>query len=252
MIDDELAANVPGVKAVDAKFAANRAEQEALQTGRTVLDTGKEAVHPDDLRDLMRVQSTPQGVAPAGPPAANLRLRQGTRAEIDRRVGTKANDLTELERTLGTPEDWNAEKLNQIFGPEAAQAVRDSVARNRQFRETYQRVAQGSDTAQRQAAEKTSGIATMPVPTRNIAGTVEQVGRWGLGQAIEAQKQVQREAMARILATRDPAEVLRLRNELLAHVRGTAAPAQAVNRTVRGVAQGTGMLLGPAFDEYLK
>jgi len=252
MIDDELAANVPGIKAVDAKFAANRAEQEALQTGRNILDTGREAVHPDDLRDLMRVQSTPQGVAPAGPPAANLRLRQGTRAEIDRRVGTKANDLTELERTLGTPEDWNAQKLNQIFGPEAAQAVRDSVARNRQFRETYQRVAQGSDTAQRQAAEKTSGIATMPVPTRNIAGTVEQVGRWGLGQAIEAQKQVQREAMARILATRDPAEVLRLRNELLAHIRGTAAPAQAVNRTVRGVAQGTGMLLGPAFDEYLK
>jgi hypothetical protein len=252
MIDDELAANVPGVKAVDAKFAANRAEQEALQTGRNILDTGKGAVHPDDLRDLMRVQSTPQGVAPAGPPAANLRLRQGTRAEIDRRVGTKANDLTELERTLGTPEDWNAQKLNQIFGPEAAQAVRDSVARNRQFRETYQRVAQGSDTAQRQAAEKTSGIATMPVPTRNIAGTVEQVGRWGLGQAIEAQKQVQREAMARILATRDPAEVLRLRNELLAHIRGTAAPAQAVNRTARGVAQGTGMLLGPAFDEYLK
>jgi len=252
MIDDELAAAAPGIKAVDAKFAANRAEQEALQTGRNILDTGKEAVHPEDLRGLLQTGAAPQGLAPPGPPAANLRLRQGTRAEIDRRVGTKANDLTELERTLGTPEDWNAEKLNQIFGPEAAQAVRDSVARNRQFRETYQRVAQGSDTAQRQAAEKTSGIATMPVPTRNIAGTVEQVGRWGLGQAIEAQKQVQREAMARILATRDPAEVLRLRNELLAHIRGTAAPAQAVNRTARGVAQGTGMLLGPAFDEYLK
>ena len=255
MIDDRLTAAVPGIKQADAIYQANAISGEELKRGSTVLDTGKTALPPEDLRDLMQVNAVPRGEAPTGPPDANLRLRQGTRADIDRRIrttGTDARALPKLEQTIGGPESYNALKLEQIFGPEASQAVRDSVARNRQFRETYQRVAQGSDTAQRQAAEKTSGIATMPVPTRNIAGTVEQVGRWGLGQAIEAQKQVQREAMARILATRDPAEVLRLRNELLAHIRGTAAPAQAVNRTARGVAQGTGMLLGPAFDEYLK
>jgi hypothetical protein len=251
-IDERLASSVPGIKEADAIYAANAREGDELVRGGNVLDTGKEAVHPEDLRDLMQTNAVPQGPVPSGPPAANLRLRQGTRAEIDRRVGTKSNDLVELERTLGTPDDWNAQKLNQIFGPEAAQAVRDSVARNRQFRETYQRVAQGSDTAQRQAAEKTSGIATMPVPTRNIAGTVEQVGRWGLGQAIEAQKQAQREAMARILATRDPAEVERLRRELLAHMRGTASGALRSNRNVRGGIQGGSMLLDPAYEDYTR
>ena len=251
MIDDELAANVPGIKAVDARFAANRGELEALQTGRNILDTGKQAVHPEDLRDLLQTGATPQGLAPAGPPAANLRLRQGARAEIDRRVGTKANDLVELERTLGTPQDWNAQKLAQIFGAEPTQAVRESVARNRQFRETYQRIAQGSDTAQRQAAEKTSDLATMPVPTRNVAGTIEQVGRWGLGRAIEAQKQVQREAMARILATRDPAEVEALRQQLLAYIRGTAPGIRATDARTRGALQGAASILGPAYDDYV-
>ena len=229
MIDDELAAVAPGVKAVDAKFAANRAELEALQTGRNVLDTGKQAVHPEDLRDLLRTQAAPQGLAPPGPPAANLRLRQGARAEIDRRVGTKANDLVELERTMGTPQDWNAQKLNQIFGPEAAQAVRDSVARNRQFRETYQRIAQGSDTAQRQAAAKTADVSAQQMPIRNLAGTVEQLGRMGLAQVMEARKQAQREAIATLMATRDPAEVARLRAALLA----ISAPARRRSRVRR-------------------
>lgn len=252
MIDDELAANVPGIKAVDAKFAANRAEQTALERGGTVLDTGKQALHPDDLRDIMRVDATPQGMARAGPPAANVRLRQGTRADIDRRVGTKANDLTELERTLGTPEDWNAQKLAQIFGEEPTQAVRDSVARNRQFRETYQRIAQGSDTAQRQAAAKTADIGAPQMPIRNIAGTVEQVGRWGLAQAQEAQRQAQREAIARIMATRDPAMVEALRQQLLNHARQTMPGIRATDRRGRGLIQGAGSVLGPTYEDYVR
>ncbi len=252
MIDDELAANVPGVKAVDAKFAANRAELDALKTGRNILDTGKDAVHPDDLRDLLRTGATPQGLAPQGPPAANFRLRQGARAEIDRRVGTKANDLVELERTLGTPEDYNAQKLTQIFGEEPTEAVRRSVANNRQFRETYQRIAQGSDTAQRQAAAKTADISAPQMPIRNLAGTAEQVGRLGLAEIMEARKQAQREAIARILATRDPAEVARLRQALLDHIRAGAPGAAAASNTGRGALQGFGGGLGPAFEDYTR
>ena len=254
IIDKHLADHVPGIKQADAIYQANAIAGEELKRGSTVLDTGKKALPPEDLRDLMQVNAVPRGEAPPGPPSANLRLRQGTRADIDRRIrttGTDAQALPTLERTIGGPQSYNADKLGQIFGPEAADAVRESVARNRHFRETYQEVVQGSKTANTQAAEKTSGLATMPVPTRNLAGTVEQAGRWGLGQMIEAQKQAQREAMARILAARDPAEVSQLRNALLSHIRGTAAPAAAVNRTTRGIAQGTGMLLGPAFDEYL-
>ena len=252
MIDDELAANVPGIKAVDAKFAANRAEQEALERGGTVLDTGKQALHPEDLRDLMRVDAAPQGMAPAGPPAANVRLRQGVRADIDRRVGTKANDLTELERTMGTPQDWNAQKLAQVFGEQPTQAVRDSIERNRVFRETYQRIAQGSDTAQRQAAAKTADIAAPQMPIRNIAGTVEQVGRWGLAQAQEAQRQAQREAIARIMALRDPAQVEAMRQQLLQHARQTQPGVRATDARARGIVQGASSVLGPAFDDYVR
>jgi hypothetical protein len=255
IVDGHLAANVPGIKQADAIFQGNAIAGEELTRGGQILRTGERAVPPEDLRDIMSANAVPRGEAPPGPPSANLRLREGTRADIDRRirtVGTDARALPKLEQTIGGPDSYNAQKLSLIFGEEPTQAVRDSVARNRQFRETYQRIVQGSDTAQRQAAAKTADISAPQMPIRNLAGTAEQVGRLGLAEVMEARKQAQREAIARILATRDPAEVARLRQALLDHIRSSAPGAAAASSTGRGALQGFGGGLGPAFEDYTR
>jgi hypothetical protein len=253
MIDERLAASVPGIKQADAIAQANTIAGQELTRGGQVLDTGKEALHPGDLADIMQTNAIPaHPSAPPGPPSANVRLRQGARAEIDRRVGTQSNDLTALEKTFGTPEDWNAEKLVQIFGPERTQAVRDSIARNRQFRETYQRIAQGSDTAQRAAAAETASALPPSPPIRNVASTIEQIGRFGFKQYQEAQKQAQREAIAKLMSERDPVVVEQLRQALLEHIRGTAPGAQRIGRNARSSIQGGGATLGPVYNEYMQ
>jgi hypothetical protein len=89
-------------------------------------------------------------------------------------------------------------------------------------------------------------------PMRNVASTIEQIGRFGFKQYQEAQKQAQREAIARLMSTRDPVEVARLRQALLDHIRSTAPGAGSTNQNVRGGAQGASSLLGPAYNDYFQ
>jgi hypothetical protein len=236
LIDNELAANVPGIKAADAKFAGNRAELEALQTGQTLLDKGKNAVHPDDLRDVLRV----------APPVVGIRLRQGAHADLERKLGTQANDLTELERTIGTPQDWNAQKLRTVFGDQPAQAISDSVARNRQFRETQQKVTQGSDTAQRLAAREDTKLSPTKLGSRTLFGTVLEAGGKAIDAVRDVSQQQMRDRIARLMALRDPAEVAAARDAILAQNANTARRGPLVSKYSRaGIQGGFGSVLSP-------
>jgi hypothetical protein len=152
-VDTELSNAVPGIKAVDAQFAELSRQSEGLQRGSQVLDGGKTAIRPTELADEMTQGALPQGEM-IGPSAAPARIRQGTRAEIDRLVGTNVNDLNTLERKIGTPQDWNSQKLGTIFGEGPRDRVAKALMDNRQFRQSYQDIVQGSQTAQRQQAAK--------------------------------------------------------------------------------------------------
>jgi hypothetical protein len=152
-VDTELSNAVPGIKAVDAQFAELSRQSAGLQRGSQVLDSGKTAIRPVELADEMAQGALPQGEM-IGPSAAPARLRQGTRAEIDRLVGTNVNDLNTLERKIGTPQDWNSQKLGTIFGEGPRDRVAKALMDNRQFRQSYQDIVQGSQTAQRQQAAK--------------------------------------------------------------------------------------------------
>jgi hypothetical protein len=151
-VDSELA-RIPGFKAVDAPIAEAHRQSAGLQRGSQVLDKGKEAIKPVELADEMARGALPQGEM-IGPSAAPFRLRQGTRAEIDRLVGTNSNDLNVLERTIGTPQDYNSQKLGTIFGEDRRDRIAKVLMDNRQFRQSYQDIVQGSQTAQRQQAAK--------------------------------------------------------------------------------------------------
>jgi hypothetical protein len=114
-VDDGLARAAPGIKDVDAQFAELSRQSAALQRGSQVLDGGKTAIRPVELADEIAQGALPQGTQ-IGPSAAPVRLRQGARAEVDRLVGTNVNDLNTLERKIGTPQDWNSQKLETVFG----------------------------------------------------------------------------------------------------------------------------------------
>lgn len=171
MVDEELAAKVPGIKLADAKYADSMRQSEALQRGADIFDGGKTAIRPAELVDELRAAGAPSGVQ-VGPSPAPLRLRQGARAELDRIVGTNVNDLNALERKLGTPQDWNNQKLGITFGDAARDRIVDALTGNRQFRQTFQDIVQNSQSAQRLSSAK----AMEGSPGGNVDGGTTMTG----------------------------------------------------------------------------
>lgn len=144
-VDDTLAAAVPGIKDVDAQFAELARQNTALGRGQQVLDSGRTAPRPQELAAEVSQGALPQGNQ-VGPSAVPLRLRQGARAEIDRVVGTSANDPAAMQKLVRSEGDWNRDRLRTLFGP-GADDVLNSIDRETAFYRTGNRVTSGSDTA---------------------------------------------------------------------------------------------------------
>lgn len=145
-IDDELAAKVPGIKAVDAQFQELARQSEGLARGGNVLATGKTATRPVEFADEMTAAVNPQGQM-VGPSGEAFRMRQGNRAELDRTIGLQANDPAALKRTVQAEGDWNRDKMRQLYGQDAADNVLGGIDREVRFAATTNRVTAGSDTA---------------------------------------------------------------------------------------------------------
>lgn len=232
MVDEELARAVPGIKKVDAKYAELMRQQEGLQRGGTVFDTGKTATRPADLAAELRAGALPQGEQ-VGPSAVPTRIKQGARAEIDRLVGTHANDLNALERKLGTPQDWNSQKFAEIFGEGPHNAVMETLVNNRKFRQTYQDIVQNSQTAQRTAAAK----AMEGSEGGNVRGDATMTGLGlkalnAVARAIAgASSSSTKNEIGLILAQQGP-DVQRMARELLRTAQKTGENSRAINRVL--------------------
>ena len=152
-VDAELAAKVPGIKDVDAQFQELARQSGALQRGSQLLDSGKTAIRPRELAQELTEAAQPQGTL-IGPSAGPLRIREGARADLDRVLGTNANDLAAVQRYVKGEGDWNREKLAQIFGADEAARVLGAVDREAAFRDAWYNVVKGPQTAQRNAAAR--------------------------------------------------------------------------------------------------
>ncbi|TIT69115.1 MAG: hypothetical protein E5W90_02100 [Mesorhizobium sp.] len=152
-VDDELRASVPGIKEVDAKYAELARQKDAVQRGQTVLASGREAPRPNELAAEVRQGALPQGLQ-IGPSAVPLRLREGARAEIERIVGTKANDRVALQEVIKGEGDWNRARLSTLWGKEKTDQVLDLLDRERLFADTSNIVTRNSETAARVAARE--------------------------------------------------------------------------------------------------
>ena len=122
-LTQELQAKVPGIRELDHQYAELGSQVRAVLPegqGQRVFQTDRPSVvRPEELADTLRGAVQPKGVN-VGPSAEAFRMREGTRAELDRIIGTNKNDLAALERVLGQPQDWNAQKLAIMFGQERA------------------------------------------------------------------------------------------------------------------------------------
>lgn len=231
-VDVELANAVPGIKAVDAQFAELSRQSAGLQRGGQVLDSGKTAIRPVELADEMTQGALPQGEM-IGPSAAPMRLRQGTRAELDRLVGTNVNDLNTLERKIGTPQDWNSQKLGTIFGDEARDNVTKALMDNRKFRQAYQDIVQNSQTAQRvESAAAMRGAEGGNVPHDTTVTGLGLKALNAVSKAIAGASNARtKDEIGRILATEGP-EVQRLARELLQSALKTGNNSRAIMRVM--------------------
>lgn len=152
-VDEALGTAAPGIKDVDAGYAELARQSEGLERGARVLDSGRTAVRPSELATEIQQGALPQGTQ-VGPSAVPLRMRQGLRADIDREIGNRANDLEALKKVIKGEGDWNREKLAMVFGQDEASAIINSVDREAAFRNAYNKIVENSQTAQRTAGAK--------------------------------------------------------------------------------------------------
>lgn len=150
-VDELLEQSVPGIKAADRQFAELARQAEGVETGGKILGTGRnEAVRPAELDDLLRADPN----AFIGPSGAPFRISQGARAEIDRIIGTTANDVTALKNALKGDGSWNRDKLASLYGRDKADQLIRLLEREQRFADSFSRITQNSETAARTAAQK--------------------------------------------------------------------------------------------------
>lgn len=186
-IDDTLARNVPGIKMADAQFQELARQNEGLRMGVKALDSGREALRPDELRQAIAEGVNPEGLM-VGPSAQTFRMKQAARADIDRQVGTKANDVVALKNVLKGEGDWNRDRIGMLFGPDRAENALNLLEREARFADTSHIVTRNSETAARNAAMQELGSDAAPkFGTREgfMAGGVTGAARSSAVRAVE-------------------------------------------------------------------
>lgn len=236
-INDTLEEQVPGYANANAVSAALANRSKAVDLGTQYLGSGKTTPSPD--RFAAAFDPLAQG--------EKIAFAKGSRGEIERVVGTKANDLQALRGELQGEGGWNTAKIATVHGQPAADALVDSVDRNLKFRDTYNKVVENSQTAQRNAAAKEmkpdpSSETPFLGPSSTVAGMGVTAAKKGLSAVVNA--------LTRSDPTRSYGEVARALSEqgaardarLMSIVRalesrqGNAAAAPAVGNTSAVVA----------------
>lgn len=209
-VDEKLAIAAPGVKDVDAKYAELKRQSEGLKRGSMVLDSGKTAIRPVEMAAEMAEGALPQGTM-VGPSAEPKRIQQGTRAEIDRVVGTKANDPAALQSLVKSEGDWNRDKMRTVFGEERADDALNAIDREKRFYTTGGRVTAGSDTeVKRRFGAMLEDMSTPPkIPAEasffgSAARSVQKVGQAMMGRNAEANAARFAEALGALSVAQGP------------------------------------------------
>lgn len=177
-INDTLEIQVPGYAKANAVSAALAKRVEAVEQGTSYLGNGKTTASPGRFADEFERLT----------PGEQIALAKGSRGEIERKLGTKANDLQALRTELQGEGGWNAAKLATVHGEPSAEELINSVTRNLKFRDTHSKVVENSQTAQRLSAKeamKPTPASETPLvnPNATVAGmsatAIKKALGWG-------------------------------------------------------------------------
>ena len=230
-INDALEQQVPGYAAANRQSAALAKRMEAVDLGTQYLGAGKTTASPERFAGAFDRLS----------PGEQIAFAKGSRGNVDRILGTKANDLQALRGELQGEGGWNTAKIATVHGQPAADELVGSVNRNLAFRDTYNKVVENSQTAQRQAAAremKPEPSSETPLfnPNSTLAGmgvTIAKKGVQGAINAVTRSDPTQHYGeVARALSAQGPARDARLQSiiDAIGNRKGNAAGAETAGK----------------------
>lgn len=199
LLNNALERQVPGYAEANRASASLARRAEAVDLGTKYLGDGKTTASPGRFLDEFEQLEAGERIA----------FGKGSRGEIERKLGTKANDLQALRSELQGEGGWNTAKIATVHGDDAADELMRTVERNLKFRDTHHKVVENSQTAQRQAASnamKTSSVNESDIvkPEGSAVGmlltALKRAGVKGYNAVTEAAQNRARGEVARVLS----------------------------------------------------
>lgn len=172
LLNDTLEQQVPGYAQANAVSSRLARRADAVKTGTGYLGDQKTTPSPGRFLDDFEQLEAGERIA----------LNKGSRAEIERLIGTKANNLLGLRDTLRGEGSWNAQKLAIVHGDQETRDLLDAVDRNALFRENFRDIVKNSQTAQRLSAKDALDPAAIK------PGDIVQPGSTFAGMALSGLK----------------------------------------------------------------
>ena len=191
-VNDALREQVPGYADTMDTLSNLMRSRQALKDGKTGamgLSSSDATLSPEEFDNHWDSLGPDQQEA----------FRVGTRALIDKHLGTKGNDLQALKTELQGEGGWNTEKLKTIFGDEETGRIVNAVDREKTFRDTYNKVVEGSQTDLRAAARQNMKPDVAP----SAAPIVNPTMSW-LGAPLTAVKRYAVQPLWEALTHHDP------------------------------------------------
>lgn len=197
-LNEALEQQVPGYAAANRQSAMLARRGDAVELGTKYLGDGKTTASPGRFLDEFEQLEAGERIA----------FAKGSRGEINRKLGTKANDLQALRGELQGEGGWNTAKIATVHGDEAANELMATVERNLKFRDTHHKVVENSQTAQRQAAAnamKPSSVGENDIITPAASATgliltaLKRAGLKSYNIATEAGRARARSEVAKVL-----------------------------------------------------
>nr|WP_311538566.1 hypothetical protein [uncultured Bradyrhizobium sp.] len=143
-LNQALEAQVPGYARANRVSQRLAQRADAVKEGTGYLGEGKTTASPSRFLDEHEQRDAGERIA----------FAKGSRGEIERQLGTKANDLRALQQALQGEGGWNTAKLGIVHGDQAAGDLMAAVERNLKFRDTHTKVSENSQTEIRRAARE--------------------------------------------------------------------------------------------------
>jgi hypothetical protein len=144
MLNGEIENQVPGYLEANRASAGLARRGDAVDLGTKYLGSGKTTASPERFSDEFGRLL----------PGEQIAFAKGSRGNIDRILGTKANDLQALRGELQGEGGWNTAKIAAVHGQPSADELVASVDRNLKFRDTFNKVVENSQTEIRRAARE--------------------------------------------------------------------------------------------------